>query len=214
MGLSFLYAAGPRQRSLSRAQGLSSTGTVKVKSKSKSHCDWRDQMFITLWQLRYLFFWGIGNTAYNSSSVVAWVSVAADTCLWSCCLEMSVSSGSNIPPFRCHVTIYILTKGAQFSKICYHISFQDHQLSGFNITHLTYSDALLQIAWNYQLCRCQYYSSLVRNLKWDTQGHACTHRQTDLTAYNLSGLYYCLKHHSQSKRILTSNSLINTPLKV
>jgi hypothetical protein len=42
-----------------------------------------------------------------SISSVAYVSVAADTCLSCRCLAMIVSSGSTIPYFRCYVTTWI-----------------------------------------------------------------------------------------------------------
>jgi hypothetical protein len=41
----------------------------------------------------------------NNSSIVASVSVAAETCLPSCCLAIDVSSVSTIPNFRHHVTM-------------------------------------------------------------------------------------------------------------
>jgi hypothetical protein len=51
---------------------------------------------------------GIGhieNTAFNSSSIVACVLIAAGTCLPSRCLVTAVSSGSTIPPFSRYITL-------------------------------------------------------------------------------------------------------------
>jgi hypothetical protein len=47
----------------------------------------------------------IENIVSNSSSVVACVSIVAQTCLSNHCLAMAVSPGSTIPRLRCHVTI-------------------------------------------------------------------------------------------------------------
>jgi hypothetical protein len=47
----------------------------------------------------------------NNNSIVAYVFVAAGTCLPSRCLTMNLYSGSNIPAFRRHVTICLRHSG-------------------------------------------------------------------------------------------------------
>jgi hypothetical protein len=46
------------------------------------------------------------NTVYNYSSIVACIYVVAGTCVPNRCLAIDVSSGSTIPNFRHHVTIF------------------------------------------------------------------------------------------------------------
>jgi hypothetical protein len=70
----------------------------------------------------WLSFYNLGkdrieNTASNSSSVVACVSVAAEACSAWRCLAMTVASGSTIPPFSCHVTIETIVKGLCIREI-------------------------------------------------------------------------------------------------
>jgi hypothetical protein len=48
----------------------------------------------------------IGNTASNNSSVFAWLFFRVWTCFRCHCLATHLLSGSNIPPFMCHVTIW------------------------------------------------------------------------------------------------------------
>jgi hypothetical protein len=64
--------------------------------------------------LVYNQFASIENIVPNNSSIVACVSVAAETFSPIRCLAMDVSSGSTIPAFRRHVTVLsycILSKG-------------------------------------------------------------------------------------------------------
>jgi hypothetical protein len=44
----------------------------------------------------------------NNTSIVAYVFVAAGTCLQSRCLAMNMYSGSDIPTFKRHVTMYVI----------------------------------------------------------------------------------------------------------
>jgi hypothetical protein len=69
----------------------------------------------------------IRNKVSNNSSLVAWVSVTAETCLPSRWLAMDVSSGSIIPASRRHVTVYtrisvfleVQALGPYLIKCCY-----------------------------------------------------------------------------------------------
>jgi hypothetical protein len=128
MGLSFVYAAGHRQRSLSRTR-----------------VSWDSRLYFTLSDLRFPFRRLLrlarvtvevfdpastrvvslaklprrlslyilvtdrkGNTSANSSSVFAWVTVAAGTCLLSCRLVTTTSCGSTIQAFQlpCHNILF------------------------------------------------------------------------------------------------------------
>jgi hypothetical protein len=46
-------------------------------------------------------------TAFFNTLIVAYVTVAAGTCLLSCCLAMNINPGSAILAFRHHVTIHV-----------------------------------------------------------------------------------------------------------
>jgi hypothetical protein len=46
------------------------------------------------------------NTASHSSFVVLCIFIATEACLSCDCLAVTISSGSAMPPFRCHVIVY------------------------------------------------------------------------------------------------------------
>jgi hypothetical protein len=86
-GLSFVYGAGPCQRSLSR---------VRVT--------WDSWPYFTVSDLRLPFYLQ-QKTPFpfiylNNTSIVTYIFVAAVTCLPTRCLAMNVYSGSAIPAFR------------------------------------------------------------------------------------------------------------------
>jgi hypothetical protein len=118
----------------------------------------------------------------TSISFVSYVFVAADTCLWSCCLAMTISSDSTIPPFRCPVTTWI-----RFKIIC--VLDQGLSRAGTIVTCIQqlfacwrapFVEKLLSFEMNFLLQTCWLHLPGFRGsvLHWRNLSHLFLQKQT------------------------------------